>query len=95
MPVFKNSEMTMFSSEGEWTHPCEVKITDASIVVSYRDDGQFVVYEGEESGEGHFKLRSSNVKGRGTLHRFPNDDIFEGWWAEESYQGMWRIQLDE
>jgi len=92
MPVFKNCEMTMFSADGEWSHPCEVRIGSGSIAVSYEDDGP-VVYEGPELEPGHFKLKA--VNGRATLHRITDDDILEGSWFEGGYQGMWRIQLDD
>lgn len=95
MPVFKNSTMTIFTDEGESDCRCEVRISDSTIAVSYNDDGQVVVYDGPEIEPGHFKLKSSTVNGRGTLHRFGDDDILEGSWVEDGYQGMWRIQLDD
>lgn len=94
MPVFKNCMMTMFSAHDEWDHPCEVRISDSSIAISYHDDGP-VVYEGSEIEPGHFKLQSSAVGGRATLHRTGNEDILEGSWVEKGVQGMWRIQLDD
>ena len=95
MPLFRNSEMTMFSADGEWNHPCEVRISEGLITVSYNDDGQFVVYEGRETEPGHFKLHSPKVSGSATLHRFSGDEIFEGFWIEAGHQGMWRLQIEE
>ncbi|ESY01396.1 hypothetical protein [Mesorhizobium sp. LNJC405B00] len=97
MTVFKNCTMTMFTAEGEWDwgDSCEVRISDGSIAVSYRDDGQLVVYEGPELEPGHFKLQFSAMNGRATLHRFAGADILEGHWIEGGNQGMWRIQLDD
>lgn len=87
--------MTMYSADGEWDHPCEVRIDSNQIIVSYEDAGSFVVYEGSQLEPGHFKLHSKSVNGRATLHRFENDDTLEGFWIEERMQGMWRVQLDE
>lgn len=85
----------MFSAEGEWSSPCEVRIADGSITVSYMDGAKFVVYEGSENGAGHFKVRSEAVRGRASLHCFHDDDILEGHWIENGSMGMWRIQLIE
>jgi hypothetical protein len=95
MAVFKNSTMTMFTNDGEWDHPCEVRISEGSIAVSYADDGSLVVYEGEEIELGHFKLESKSVNGRATLHRFAGADFLEGHWIENRVRGMWQVQLDE
>ena len=34
-------------------------------------------------------------KGKGTLHRMPHDDEFEGHWIEGTNWGMWRIRLPD
>jgi hypothetical protein len=72
---------------------CEVRISGNKIWISYEGDGGPVLYEGDEKSPGHFKLFCNSQKGRATLHRFPDDDILEGFWIESGYQGMWRIQL--
>ena len=95
MSVFKNSSMTVFTSEGQWELPCEVRLGNSSIAVSYRDDGELVLYDGPEIEAGHFKLQTKAASGRATLHRFSDDDILEGYWIEDGYEGMWRIQIDD
>ena len=97
MPVYKNSELTIYSEEdGQVSFSCQVRIDNGSIAISYTDENKgMVVYEGNEQGSGHFKLRSKNVNGSGTLHQFDGDNILEGWWNEEGSEGMWRIQIDE
>jgi hypothetical protein len=80
---------------------CQVRIDDAVITVSYREDGGLVSYSGQEEAPGHFKLTcpSPEKKGRATLHRFPDDDYLEGYWIEilpdGRVQGMWRIFLGD
>jgi hypothetical protein len=93
--IFRNSSMQMYSAEGGWEHPCEVRISDGSIAVSYQDGPLAVVYEGEEQGEGHYSLEAVAVAGRAPLHRAPNSEFLEGWWWEEGAVGGWRIQLVE
>jgi hypothetical protein len=72
-----------------------VRISDGSIAISYKDEGQTVVYNGDELEPGHFKLQSNDVVGRATLHRFASADVLEGHWVESGSQGMWRVQLIE
>ena len=61
-----------------------------SIEVAYYDDdlGRRVVYRGQEKGAGHFQMQAPDVNGEGNLHRFK-----DGWWHEDTYEGMWRIKL--
>jgi hypothetical protein len=93
--IWKHSFLTSFGAGGEMTEDsCEVRISNGSIAISYDDVGK-VVYEGTEEAPGHFRLSCSAVNGRATLHRFPDDDMLEGFWAEGGYLGMWRIQLND
>jgi hypothetical protein len=85
-----------FGKEAAESHPCEVRIMDdGEIVVSYETDNDFVVYKGEEQGQGHYLLESEEQQGRASLHRFPDSLILEGYWEEGGMKGMWRIELDE
>ena len=75
--------------------PCKVRIDGNTIVISYEDDKGPVVYTGEETGEGHFKLQADGRNCRASLHRFADDpEVFEGWWQEDRYEGMWRLTLE-
>lgn len=85
-----------FAKEAAESHPCEVRIMDdGKIVVSYETDSDFVVYKGEEQGQGHYLLESEEPQGRASLHRFPGSLILEGYWEEDGMKGMWRIELGE
>lgn len=73
--------------------PCEVRIEGELIEVCYVDDEMPVKYSGKEIARGHFDLSAPVVNGRSTLHMFPNSKVLEGYWVENGYRGMWRIQL--
>lgn len=97
MPLYKNSKADVYEADGvEHAWPCEVRIgEDGSIAISYKDEGHLVVYEGSEIESGHFTVKAVSVNGRGTLHKVPDEDVLEGWWLEDGYEGMWRIELEE
>jgi hypothetical protein len=96
MTVYKNAKCDTYCSEGVEQHvPLEVKIENGSIAVSYKEDGILVVYEGRENEPGHFELERRGISSKATLHRFHDDDVLEGSWREDRYEGMWRIELGE
>jgi hypothetical protein len=96
MKVYRNSKLHSYESDGLYEPlPCEVRIGEGTMAVSYQGEGGLVVYEGREEGPGHFRLAAQGVNGRATLHRFENDNMLDGWWLEDSYEGMWRIELNE
>jgi hypothetical protein len=96
MIVYRNSKLHSYESDGLYEPlPCEVRIGEGMIAVSYQGEGGLVLYEGREEGPGHFRLAAQGVNGRATLHRFENDNVLDGWWLEDSYEGMWRIELNE
>jgi hypothetical protein len=76
------------------TYPCEVRLDEGSVAVTYASDGGPVTYEGTELGVGHFKLTSPSPKGNATLHMFAGAGVLEGWWSEDGAVGMWRIHLE-
>lgn len=96
--IWHNCKMTSFffdrSVDGS---PCEVKIGEKNIVVSYKEDGRTkaVIYSGKiEDDHGHYELsRKDDVDGRASLHRFKGGKFLEGWWKEDGAEGMWRITL--
>jgi hypothetical protein len=69
-----------------------VRLTDDYLEVAY-DDGGPVVYRGKNNHDGHFNLIAPEVKGKASLHFFPNSNIMEGYWIEDGVQGMWRVRL--
>jgi len=96
MTVYRNAKCDTYYSEGvEQNVPVQVKIEDGSIAVSYEENGVPVVYEGREIEPGHFELERRGISSKATLHRFSDDDVLEGSWREERYEGMWRIELRE
>src|SRR5262245_55716036 len=97
MTLYRNSKVDVYYGDGEadFKQPYEVRIADGSIVLSYKVEGITVFYEGKEIGDGHFILKSTNVNGKGTLHKVPEDDVLEGWWFEDGSEGMWRVYLEE
>ena len=77
----------------EWK--CEITIINNEITVSYEeDDDVHILYKGSENGDGHYQLKCHQRNGNATLHRFPKSRILEGYWNEDGYTGMWRIQLE-
>ncbi len=84
-------------------YPCEVVISNAKIAVSYSDgEGGYTVYQGMDSGHGHFNLKLVNKDGDGgkvgnaTLHRvYGYPDELEGSWFEDGARGYWRITQDD
>lgn len=84
---------TFFPEEGASDCDCEVRIDGNTLIVSYIDDGEHVVYRGDAITPGHFELTANNG-GRATLHQlYPDDEWLEGSWIEGGARGMWRIQL--
>lgn len=95
MQIWRNSKMsTLYYSDwpASEDHPCVVKIDDNEILVEYENDG-IVQYKGRNTGTGHFELHAPKVKGKASLHMFPNSSLLEGSWIESGYRGMWRIKL--
>lgn len=72
---------------------CEIRIDKNEIVVSYEDEGVFVIYKGKDEGNGHFVLQCPERQGMATLHQIPKGKFLEGFWIEEGYKGFWRITL--
>ncbi len=72
---------------------CEIRITEKEIVVSYEDDGEYVIYRGADEGHGHFVLECPERRGKATLHQIPKSQFLEGFWIEDGYKGFWRIKL--
>ena len=99
MALYRNSRMyTGYGPAYGEGRPCEVRIGDGSIVVSYPDEegrAGFVVYEGNEVASGHYALMALAVNGTATLHKIPNEDILEGSWVQGGDEGRWRIDLEE
>jgi hypothetical protein len=96
MAVHRKCLMETFTDQGQLEdRPCQVRISEGTISVSHEEGGETLVYEGAEVEPGHFKLGCPPVKGYATLHRFKDDDVLDGWYVQEGFEGMWRVRLDE
>ena len=95
MPVWPNSKMITVYYDGTemGEYPCEVRIDENEIVVSYKEDNMHVLYKGKSNGIGHYYLTCSEQNGEASLHRFPDAVILDGHWLEGVYKGFWRIYL--
>ena len=95
MPVWKGKMDTLYydTRTADGQVDCEVKMAENDIVVSYEQDGEFVLYGGREHGPGHFVLECLEQHGAATLHQLSGSTILEGYWSEEGDRGMWRIAL--
>ncbi|MDB6046786.1 MAG: hypothetical protein JWM63_5337, partial [Gammaproteobacteria bacterium] len=58
------------------------------------DDGNTILYVGNERGPGHFELTARKPDGDGTatLHKFAASNVLEEYWCEGNVRGMWRIR---
>ncbi|MBW1796092.1 MAG: hypothetical protein JRJ38_16990 [Deltaproteobacteria bacterium] len=78
------------------SQPCEVLFINdrQEIAISYgiSKENQ-VTYRGQEDGKGHYHLKADTVHGRASLHTFHDSTVLEGYWVEDGYEGMWRVEL--
>ncbi len=94
MATWNDSKMETiyYDKAASQVEPCEVRIDDKEIVVTYQEDGSVVEYRGKNNLDGHFDLQS-DLGGKATLHMFPGSIFLEGNWGEGSDRGFWRITL--
>lgn len=95
MAVVKAIMRTYYRDGACQEYPCEVNKTGSNLVVSYRADGDFIIYKGIEVEAGHFKLTAPAVNGRASLHRFADEVLFVGSWTEAGDIGTWEIELED
>lgn len=93
MPVYKNSKVTSYYGNGSEMTPCEVRISDGTIAVSYKTASGLEVYEGKDQGGGFYRLRRVNASGTATFYHIVDEDTLIGTWFQDSDEGMWRIDL--
>jgi len=70
---------------------CWVKIGDGRFELTF-DIGSPAAYVGKRVGNGHYRVVFPG-SGSGTLHRFANDEILEGFWDLNGRKGFWRVTL--
>jgi hypothetical protein len=92
MPIWRHSEMETFVASGTYSEPCVVRIDGDRIRVEY-DDGERIAYTGVDEGAGHYRLTCPERNGRGSLHRFPDEDELVGSFVHGGGFGLWRILL--
>jgi hypothetical protein len=97
MTVWKNAVMQTFYADETVSDdtPCEVRIADSEIAVSWKSEQGPILWRGTEipKDSGHFEL--SSPTGRAILHRSPDSDEVVGRWIAEREEGMCRIDLGE
>ncbi len=57
--------------------------------------GDSVLWHGERRGQGHYVLRSPDAGVDGSLHRFADSVVLEGFWRNGLERGFWRLRLPE
>lgn len=98
MTEFKDARMdTLYyeADEADVNWPCKVRFDGKQLVIQYEEENEIVTYQGAEHGDGHYVVTNFGEGCRATLHRFPDSPILEGFWADSSYRGMWRIVVAE
>ena len=96
--LYQNSRLDVLyygTKEADCDVPCLVKIEHGQLRLSYEWEESEVTYLGVEVAPGHFEMRSLDVNGRGTLHRFNNAMKLVGSWVEDGTKGMWEIRLGD
>lgn len=96
MTVWHKSKMTVYYPASESIElDCAVRIDEREILVEYDDQSELRQYRGANRGDGHFALQMQvpGSSGKASLHMFYGSTILEGYWREDSYRGMWRIEL--
>jgi len=55
--------------------------------------GDKVLWHGERRGQGHYVLSAPDARMQGSLHRFADSVVLEGFWRNERERGFWRLHL--
>lgn len=95
-------ELYFPSDDEKETYQCEIQFVDDALHLTQKfDDGSYIYYKGQEVGPGHYQVEAEDPYGTssGSLHRFPDSLIFEGYWVDKNNdrsrdEGMWRIYID-
>ena len=56
-------------------------------------NGKLILWHGERRGQGHYALTGGKPGARGSLHRFADGTILEGFWSYARENGFWRLHL--
>ena len=97
MPIWQAKMDSVFYDETSANEheECNVRIDNSCIEVTYEDEeGNRVLYAGQDKGNGHFILECDLLNGRAVLHQIPNSRVLEGYFVENSTRGFWRIILN-
>jgi len=55
--------------------------------------GGSVLWHGERRGQGHYVLSAPDAGMEGSLHRFADSVVLEGFWRNGRERGFWRLHL--
>lgn len=95
-------ELYFPAADEKETYQCEIHLAEDALHLTQKfDDESHLYYKGQEVGPGHYQVEAEEPHGTysGTLHRFPDSLIFEGYWVDKNddrsrEEGMWRIYVD-
>lgn len=96
--IYKNSLMSLYYTDrpADTDLECIVVVGENKIELKYdQEDGQFWSWKGELNSPGHYLVYANYPGSRGTLHHLEQMKYLEGYWVENGYRGMWRIQLED
>jgi hypothetical protein len=55
--------------------------------------GESILWHGERRGQGHYILHGADARMDGSLHRFADSVVMEGFWRAGLERGFWRLHL--
>lgn len=73
---------------------CLVRFDDGRMTLKYDWGDDAVIWQGTETGAGHYTLQSGHGNDHATLHRFEDGKVLVGNWAEDGARGLWQLRLD-
>lgn len=95
MKSFLHSTMDWDGIEDIVYHPCEVRIGEADLVISYTHNRDRHLWRGSSSDGVIFEVsHSGHPADKATLKR-TDEFTLEGSWTENGKAGSWRLDLDD
>lgn len=76
--------------------PAQVMLDGRGLTLVMADTaGEAVLWHGERRGQGHYALSAPIAGMEGSLHRFADSLILEGFWRKDQERGFWRLKLPD
>lgn len=76
-------------------HPCEIRVGDAEIVISYVHHGDRHLWRGTSVDGATFDLSHVGHPGDSAALKRTDEFTLEGEWRERNDGGSWRIDLND